>query len=438
MSERKRILIMGAGGKDFHTFNTCYREDPSVNLVAFTAAQIPHIDKRTYPPVLAGELYPEGIPIHPESALEDLVRVEKVDEVVFAYSDVSYDYLAGVKKRVEATGAAFSTFDVDRTMLPSKKPVVAVCAVRTGCGKSQVSRRVAAVLRGMGRSVVAIRHPMPYGNLTEQVAQRFASIEDLEEHKCTIEEMEEYEPHIAEGNVVYAGADYGKILEEAEKEADVIIWDGGNNDTPFYKADVHITVVDPLRAGHELAYFPGRTNFERADVLIINKMDQATPEQMEIVRKNIAEHNPKATVIEAESPIVLPDEESLRGKRVLVVEDGPTVTHGEMGYGAGYIAARRAGAEIVDPRPYLDGEIADAFEHYSHLRDVLPALGYGDQQVAELQATVNRVDCDVVVIGTPIDLGRIIEIDKPHVRCTYSLEEIGKPDLATVLSEKIG
>jgi predicted GTPase len=406
--------------------------------VAFTAAQIPNIDKRTYPPVLAGPHYPDGIPIHPESALEDLIRVERVEEVIFAYSDISYDYLETVRQRVLATGAAFSTFDVQRTMIESTKPVVAVCAVRTGCGKSQVSRRVAAILREMGHRVVAIRHPMPYGNLREQVAQRFAALEDLEKHDCTIEEMEEYEPHIAEGNVVYAGADYEKILRQAEEEADVIIWDGGNNDTPFYKPTVHITVVDPLRPGHELRYFPGRTNFELADVILFNKMGQAKPEDVEVIRRNIAEHNAEAIVLEANSPVKVDDEDAIRGKKVLVVEDGPTVTHGEMGFGAGFIAAQRAGCEIVDPRPFADGEIKEAFEKYGHLESVLPALGYGDAQVAELEATINRAECDVVVIGTPIDLSRIVKIDKPHVRVTYSLEEITQPGLKEILTDRVG
>jgi predicted GTPase len=438
MSERKRILILGAGGKDFHVFNTCYRDDPTVEVVAITATQIPHIDKRTYPPVLAGELYPEGIPIVPESMFEDLIRDKKVDEAVFAYSDVTYDYVEAMKKRVEAAGAAFSTFDVDKTMIKSSKPVVAVVAVRTGCGKSQVSRRVAEVLRGLGKRVVAIRHPMPYGNLSDQVAQRFTCVEDLEKHKCTIEEMEEYEPHITAGNIIYAGADYGEILRQAEQEADVIIWDGGNNDTPFYKPDVYITVVDPLRAGHELTYFPSRDNFERASVIIFNKMGQAKAEDVALIKSNLEKHNPNATIIEANSPVTIADPDAVRGKRVLVVEDGPTVTHGGMGYGAGYIAAKSIGCEIVDPRPFLDGEIAAAFKKYNHLEHVLPALGYGEAQVAELEATINRVDCDVVLIGTPIDLSRIVKIDKPHVRVTYKLDETTKPNLQDILTDKIG
>jgi predicted GTPase len=438
MSERKRILILGAGGKDFHVFNTCYRNDPTVEVVAITATQIPHIDKRTYPPVLAGELYPEGIPIVPEETAEDVIREKNVEEAVFAYSDVSYAYVEEMKKRIEATGAKFATFDVDKTMIESAKPVVAVVAVRTGCGKSQVSRRVAEVLRGMGKRVVAIRHPMPYGNLGDQVAQRFACIEDLEKHKCTIEEMEEYEPHITAGNIIYAGADYEKILRQAEEEADVIIWDGGNNDTPFYKPDVYITVVDPLRAGHELDYFPSRDNFERANVVVFNKMGQAKAEDVALIKSNLEKHNPDAVIVEANSPVTVADEDAVRGKRVLVVEDGPTVTHGGMGYGAGFIAANRLGAEIVDPRPFLDGEIAAAFEKYSHLEHVLPALGYGDGQVAELQATINRVDCDVVLIGTPIDLSRIVKIDRPHVRVTYKLDEITRPGLQEILTEKVG
>jgi predicted GTPase len=434
MGERRRIVIMGAGGRDFHLFNTVYRDDPAHEVVAITATQIPGIDDRKYPPVLSGPLYPDGIEILPESEIETLIKDRNVDEVVFAYSDVNWDYIAEKRAMIEATGAAFSLFEADPTMIEGEKPCIAICAVRTGCGKSALSRYVTRVLKDTGLKVAAIRHPMPYGKLHEQVVQRFAKLEDLKKHDCTIEEMEEYEPHISAGNVVFAGADYGKILAEAEKEADIIIWDGGNNDTPFYKPDLWITIVDPLRAGHELTYFPGKWNLERADVLVINKVGEATEEDLATVRANIAEHNPKATVVEGYSPVELEDPDAVRGKRVLVIEDGPTTTHGGMGYGAGYIAAKRGGAaEIVDPRPYVTGEIADAFQGYPHLEDVLPALGYGEQQLADLEATIERVDCDVVVVGTPIDLSRILTISKPSVRVAYGFEEKG----STVLADRI-
>jgi len=419
-ASRKKVLILGAGGRDFHVFNTRYRHDPTTEVVAFTAAQIPSIDGRTYPPVLAGPLYPAGIPIHSEDCLETLIAEHGISEVIFAYSDVSRAYVDGLASRAEQAGATLELFDPIATQLPVTRPCVAVCAVRTGCGKSGVSRHLAAALRAGGHRVGVIRHPMPYGHLDRQVVQRFAHIDDLARHECTVEEMEEYEPHIAAGGVVYAGADYLKILGAAEAESDVILWDGGNNDTPFLKPDVWVTLLDPLRAGDEIDYFPSMTNLEQADVLMVAKTDQATEEQVAAVLASAARHNPSAEVVLGASPYALADPEAVRGKSVLVIEDGPTTTHGGMGYGAGWLAAKAGGAaEIVDPRPYASGDIAAAFAKYTHLRDVLPALGYGEGQLADLQETVAAVDCDVVVIGTPIDLTRIITINKPCVRATY-------------------
>lgn len=423
MAQRK-VLIMGAAGKDFHVFNTCYRGQGDVRVVAFTATQIPHIDDRRYPPALAGDGYPDGIPIRPEEELQDLIREHGVDEVVFAYSDVHDDYVAERAKLARDAGAEFSTFDVDKTMIPSTKPVIAVCAVRTGCGKSQTSRWVVSKLREKGLSTIAIRHPMPYGDLAKQAVQRFASLEDMVEHECTIEEMEEYEPHIANGAVVYAGVDYEAILREAEKEADVILWDGGNNDTPFYQPDLWITVADPHRPGHELSYFPGQENFARAHVVLINKCNTAKEEDIATVERHAAEKNSGAIVVRADSPVTLSDPDAVRGKRVLVVEDGPTLTHGEMKYGAGTVAVEQVGggATCVDPRPFAVGEIAETFEKYPDVGVVLPAMGYGEKQMKDLEATINATDCDVVVVGTPIDLARVIDIKKPHVRVTYDLE----------------
>ncbi|MHC4547366.1 MAG: cyclic 2,3-diphosphoglycerate synthase [Planctomycetota bacterium] len=439
MGEQRRVVILGAGGRDFHVFNTCYREDAAHEVVAFTATQIPDIADRIYPPVLAGPRYPKGIPILPEDELEDLIRDRGVDEVVFAYSDVSYDHVEAVGRRVEAAGASFATFDPDRTMLAGALPCVAVCAVRTGCGKSGLSRHVVSVLRELGKRPAVLRHPMPYGNLRRQVVQRFATLDDLARHDCTIEEMEEYEPHIAAGNVVFAGADYAKVLAAAEAEADLVVWDGGNNDTPFVRPNLHITLLDPLRPGDEVAYFPGRINLERADVLVIGKTDEATPEALEILLANAAAHNPGAQVLRARSPISISDAEAVRGKRALVIEDGPTITHGGMGYGAGFVAARRAGAaEIVDPRPYATGDLAAAFEAYPHLEAVLPALGYGPSQIADLEATLERADCDVVVIGTPVDLSRIVRIPKPFVRVTYGFAEASAPGLTEILRDRFG
>ncbi len=423
----QKVLIMGAAGKDFHVFNTCYRDRDDVRVVAFTATQIPHIDDRRYPASLAGAAYPDGIPIHPEEELGDLIREHGVDEVVFAYSDVSDDYLAERRRVVEEAGARFATFDVDATMIRSSKPVIAVCAVRTGCGKSQTSRKVVSLLREHGLRTIAIRHPMPYGDLAKQAVQRFATLEDMELHECTIEEMEEYEPHIRNGAVVYAGVDYQAILAEAEKEADVILWDGGNNDTPFYAPDLWIAVADPHRPGHELNYFPGRTNFERADVILLNKVGTAQADGIATVERNAADLNPDALVVRAKSPVSVGDPEAIRGKRVLVVEDGPTLTHGEMKYGAGTVAAEKWGAaEIVDPRPFARGEIAETFEKYPDIGRVLPAMGYGAKQMKDLEETINATDCDLVLVGTPIDLARVIDIKKPNLRVTYDLDEEGE------------
>ena len=436
---RKRVLIMGAAGRDFHNFNTVYRHNPDYDVVAFTATQIPNIDDRTYPPELSGDLYPDGIPIHDEAELTNLIKELNVDDVVFSYSDVPHEYVMHKASEVIKFGANFVLLGGEPTMIKSNKPVVAIGAVRTGCGKSQTTRRVAEVLASAGKKVVAIRHPMPYGDLAKQKVQRFATLEDLELHDCTIEEMEEYEPHIVRGFVVYAGVDYKAILDQAEEEADVILWDGGNNDLPFYKPDLFIVVADPHRAGHEMSYFPGESNLRMADVVVINKMDSARQEDVAKLKKNIDAVNPGATVIEANSPVSVDDSEIISGKRCLVIEDGPTLTHGEMKFGAGTVAAEKFGAaEIIDPRPWIEGTIADTFKKYPAIGKVLPAMGYGGQQVKDLEATINAVDCDVVVIGTPIDLRRIISIDKPSVRVTYDLAEIGSPDLADVLKPFLG
>jgi predicted GTPase len=443
---RRRVIIIGAAGRDFHNFNTRYREDPAVEVVAFTAAQIPGIGGRRYPAELAGPLYPDGIPIFAEEKLTDLIREHHVHECVFSYSDVSYAHVMGVSARVMAAGSSFTILGPTDTQVKSTKPVVAVCAIRTGAGKSQTSRRVVEVLMGLGLKVVAIRHPMPYGNLLLQKVQRFAQISDLEKHECTIEEMEEYEPHIVRGNVIYSGDDYEAIVRAAEQDpdgCDVIVWDGGNNDFAFIKPDLQVTVVDPHRPGHELAYFPGEVNFRRADVIVINKMDTATPEGIATVRANIAKVNPRAVVVEANSPPLLADPSVVKGKRVLVIEDGPTLTHGEMKIGAGTVAAQQHGAkELVDPRPFLVGSLVDTFQTYPDIGVLLPAMGYGADQMKDLAATINASDADAVVIGTPIDLGRILEIDKPHTRVTYDLAEIGSPNLTEVLSrfvrDKVG
>jgi predicted GTPase len=416
---------MGAAGRDFHNFNCLFRDNPDYEVVAFTATQIPDIEGRTYPSALAGELYPEGVPIHPEEDLESIVRQQAVDEVWFSYSDVPFDYVMDKASRVVGWGAHFGVCSATKTMLPSTKPVIAITAVRTGVGKSQTSRYISQILRQLGKRVVAVRHPMPYGDLSKQICQRFANYEDLDRHDCTIEEREEYEPHIDNGFVVYAGIDYEKILREAEKEADLILWDGGNNDTPFYKPDLFITLVDPHRPGHELSYYPGETNFLLADMLIVNKVQTAKPEDVATVLDNCAVYNPRATVVQCRSAIVVDEPELIRGKRALVVEDGPTLTHGGMSYGAGWFAAQSSGAaEIVDPVPYAVGSIKDTYEAYPNSRRVLPAMGYGEDQIRELEATINAVDADVVVEGTPIDLGRILEANKPVANVRYELEEL--------------
>lgn len=432
---KHKVLIMGAAGRDFHNFNTLYRDKKSYEVVAFTATQIPDIEGRKYPAKLAGKLYPKGIPIYSEDKLIDLIEKHQIDDVIFSYSDIPYSYVMDKAAWVNAAGANFVLLGTDNTMLDSIVPVIAVTAVRTGSGKSQTTRRVAEILQELGKKVVVIRHPMPYGDLVKQACQRFETLKDLEKHDCTIEEIEEYEPHINRGTVVYAGVDYEQILRQAEKEADIILWDGGNNDTSFYAPDLQITIVDPHRPGHEIAYYPGQTNLVLADVIVINKIDTADPDDVEIVRENIAQFNPEAIVIDGASPVSVEDPGVIRGKRVLVVEDGPTVTHGEMQYGAGVVAARKYGAaELVDPRPYLVGSLVDTFEKYSGIGTLLPAMGYGGKQVKDLEKTINATDCDAVVIGTPIDLRRIVKIKHPSTRVTYDLQEIGWPTLVDVLT----
>jgi predicted GTPase len=431
-----RIIIMGAAGRDFHNFNTVFRDDPAVEVLAFTATQIPNIEGRRYPAALAGPRYPGGIPIHPESDLVRLIRELGADQVVFAYSDVSHETVMHKASQVLAAGADFRLVGPKASALPSKVPLVSVCAVRTGAGKSQTTRRVIRILRAKGRRVVAIRHPMPYGDLVRQRVQRFARMEDLDLHQCTIEEREEYEPHIASGGVIYAGVDYAAILAEAEKEADVIVWDGGNNDLPFYVADLEIVVADPHRAGHELTYHPGEANLRRAHVVVINKIDSAPGDGVRRVRESVRRVNPGAIVVEAASPITVDKPELIRGKRVLAVEDGPTLTHGEMTYGAGVVAALKHGAaEIVDPRPYTVGTLTRTFETYPGIGTLLPAMGYGEEQVRDLEATIERTPADLVLIATPIDLRRLIRIGKPALRVGYELQEIGRPDLEDVLKD---
>jgi predicted GTPase len=433
---RTKVLIMGAAGRDFHNFNTFYRDNEQYEVVAFTATQIPDIEGRKYPAELAGKLYPNGIDIHAEEELVDLIKNNNVEEVVFSYSDVPYDYVMSKSAIVNAAGADFKFMGPERVMIKSTKPVVSICAVRTGCGKSQTTRRVSKMLQEEGKKVVAIRHPMPYGNLVEQKVQRFAELSDLDIHKCTIEEREEYEPHIVSGTIIYAGVDYEAILKEAEKEADVILWDGGNNDLPFYKPDLHIVVTDPHRPGDELYYYPGEANLRMANVVVINKIDTADPDDILEVRESIMEVNPHAMVIDGASPIFVDDYEQIHGKRVLVVEDGPTLTHGEMEYGAGVVAAEKFGAsELIDPRPFTVGTITETFEKYPEIGTLLPAMGYGDQQMKDLEITINKSDADLVIIGTPIDLRKIIKIDKPALRVYYELQEIGKPDLSDALKK---
>jgi len=431
---REKIVIIGAAGRDFHNFNCVFRDDDKYEVVAFTAAQIPDIDGRRYPAALAGRLYPQGIPIHAEDELPDLIAEHGVECCVFSYSDVAHEDVMHKAALVNACGADFKLLGERLTQLESSKPVIAICAVRTGCGKSQTTRRIAEILEAAGKKVVSVRHPMPYGDLEKQAVQRFATVEDLKKHDCTIEEMEEYEPHVARGSVIYAGVDYEKILRAAEKEADVILWDGGNNDTPFYKPDLLVVVADPHRPGHELTYYPGETNVRLADVVVINKVVEAEFENIETVRQNVRSINPDCVIIEAASPLTIDHPELIRDQRVLVVEDGPTLTHGGMTYGAGVIAAMRAGAaDLVDPRPWVKGKLAETFAIYPEIGALLPAMGYGAEQVRDLEATINAVECDAVVIGTPIDLNRIVKIRKPTVRVGYDLQEIGKPDLADVL-----
>ncbi|MDP8223003.1 MAG: cyclic 2,3-diphosphoglycerate synthase [Candidatus Lernaella stagnicola] len=434
----QKVVIAGAGGRDFHNFNVFFRDNENYQVVAFTATQIPNIDDRRYPPELAGSLYGEGIPIVPEAELVDLIREHSVDQVVFSYSDVAHQTVMSLASMVNAAGASFVLLGAEQTMLKAKVPVVSVCAVRTGCGKSQTTRKVVKLLQESGKRVVAIRHPMPYGNLVKQRVQRFAEMADLDKHECTIEEREEYEPHITSGIVCYAGVDYGAILAEAEKEADVIVWDGGNNDLPFYVSDLEIVIVDPHRVGDESTYYPGLTNTLRADVAIINKIDTADPEAVVELRQTLRQLNPDAKIIEAASPIFVDDPKVIEGGRVLAIEDGPTLTHGGMSYGVAVLAAERFGAvELVDPTPFLQGDYLGIFEKYDHLANLLPAIGYGDEQIADLQATFDAMECDVVIIGTPIDLRRLIDFgDTPTVRVRYELQEIGKPDLVDVLKEK--
>ena len=432
-----RTLIMGAAGRDFHNFNTFYRNHPGYQVVAFTATQIPNIDGRRYPRELAGERYPNGIPIYPENDLVQLIHQEQIDQVVFAYSDVPHTYVMSKASIVLAAGADFVLLGTKNTQIQSTKPVVSIGAVRTGSGKSQTTRHVARILRDMGYKVAAIRHPMPYGNLVAQTAQRFADYDDLEEYECTIEEREEYEPHLENGVIVYAGVDYEKILRQAEQEVDIVLWDGGNNDLPFYKSDFHIVVADPHRPGHEHLYHPGEANVRAADVFVINKVDTAIPDNVIVVRENLRRMNPEAIMVEAASPIFVEDPSAIRGARVLVVEDGPTLTHGEMAYGAGWVAARRFGASaIIDPRPYAVGSIAQTYAKYPTTGNVLPAMGYGDQMMKELETTINAADVDLVMIGTPIDLGRLLKINKPSQRVRYELQEIGQPTLKELLTAK--
>lgn len=435
---KKRVLIMGAAGRDFHNFNTYFRDNKDYEVVCFTATQIPDIDGRKYPASLAGKLYKKGIPIYDEKDLNKLIKKHKIDIAVFSYSDVPHQYLMEKASDVQNAGASFMLLGPNDTMVKSKKPVISIVAARTGCGKSQTTRRVSEILKAKGYKLVAIRHPMPYGDLAKQKVQRFASIKDLKKHKCTIEEMEEYEPHINRGTIVYAGVDYEAIIRQAEKEADIILWDGGNNDFSFYKSDLTITVVDPHRPGHELSYYPGAVNTRLADVIVINKIDSAEPDYVQEVRENIASVNPDAIVVDGASPVSVEKPSVIKNKRVLVVEDGPTLTHGEMQYGAGVVAAMRFGAaEIVDPHPYAVGEIKKTFEKYTETGPILPAMGYSPKQIKDLEKTINKVKCDAVVIATPIDLRRLVKINKPSVRVGYDLQEIGQPDLEVVLSDFI-
>jgi len=434
---KKKVIIMGAAGRDFHNFNVYYRNNPNYEVVAFTATQIPDIEGRKYPAELCGSSYSKGIPIYAESDLPELIKKFNPDEVVFAYSDIFHEHVMNKASWVMSMGPDFILMGPKTTMVKSSKPVISICATRTGCGKSQTTRKVSEILIAAGKKVVAIRHPMPYGDLAKQKVQRFSSLQDLKKHKCTIEEMEEYEPHIVRGVTVYAGVDYEAIVRQAEKEADVILWDGGNNDMPFYVSNLEIVVADPHRPGHEVCYHPGETNIRRADVVVINKIDTANMKDIDTVRQNIARVNPNAIVVDAASPIFIKNPEMIKGKSVLVVEDGPTLTHGEMQYGAGFVAAQKFGAkEIVDPRPFVVGEIAETFKKYPNIGPILPAMGYGDKQIKDLEKTIAKAKVDVVIIATPIDLGRLIKIKKPNVRVDYELQEIGRPCLKDILKQK--
>lgn len=431
-----KVLILGAAGRDFHNFNVLFRGNPEYNVVGFTATQIPGIANRRYPTELAGALYPAGIPIFEEKDLEHLIEEHEIDSVAFSYSDISHQNLMHLASRVVATRADFCLLSSQRTQLTSSVPVISICAVRTGCGKSPIGRFVTSELRREGHRPVVIRHPMPYGDLAAQAVLRFEVMADLDKHQCTIEEREEYEPHLREGTIVYAGVDYGRILRQAEKEADIIVWDGGNNDTPFYKSDLEIVVADPHRPGHELSYYPGEVNLRRADVVVINKVDTAAPQDVETVRRNIQACNPEATVVKTACRVAVSEPELIKGRRVLVVEDGPTLTHGEMPYGAGVVAARQSGAaELVDPRPYAVGSIRWTYEHYPHLTSLLPAMGYSTMQCHELEETINRVPCDLVLVATPIDLGHLVKLNKPCLRVTYEVEDLTHPGLTEVLTQ---
>ena len=433
-----KVIIMGAAGRDFHNFNVYFRNNSNYEVVAFTATQIPDIAGRKYPAELSGSLYPEGIPIYSEEELPDLIREKQIDQVILAYSDLPYQYVMNKASVVLASGADFRLMGPKSTMLKSNLPVVSICAVRTGCGKSQTTRKVTDILKKKGYKIAVIRHPMPYGDLREQIWQRYENYADLDRYNCTIEEREEYEPHLDRGNILYAGVDYQEILKRAEKDVDIIVWDGGNNDLPFYKPDLHIVVTDPHRAGHEMTYYPGEINLRMADVVVMNKIDTADLDKINQLRENIHQLAPEAILIEAASPLTVDHPELIRGKRVLVVEDGPTLTHGEMKYGAGVVAAQKYGAkEIIDPRPYAIGTIKDTYTKYPGIGTLLPAMGYGKKQIQELEDTINAVDCDIVIIGTPIDLSRIIKINKKSIRVKYELQEIGKPNLYEVLSQKI-
>ncbi|GAX62122.1 GTPase [Candidatus Scalindua japonica] len=436
--KKRKTLIMGAAGRDFHNFNVFFKDNEDYEVVAFTATQIPNIADRRYPSGLAGRLYPEGIPVYDEKGLSGLIKKYRVDDVIFAYSDVPYEYVMHKASEVQAAGASFIILSAEQTMLNSRVPVIAVCAVRTGCGKSAVTRRVCRILKDAGKKVVAIRHPMPYGDLLKQKVQRFETYEDLAKHDCTIEEMEEYEPHIEEGTTVYAGVDYDAILKKAEEEADVIVWDGGNNDLPFFKPDLHITLVDPLRPGHELTFFPGETNLKLAHIVIISKEEFADAENIIKVKENINITNPDASIIDATLDISVENPDKIKGLRVLAVEDGPTVTHGGMAYGAAVLAVRKYGpSTLVDPKPFATGSIIETFKKYPDIDRLLPAMGYGQEQILELEETINKTECDTVVTGTPIDLGKIISINKPVVRARYELKEISKPDLNAIITDYI-